>query len=548
MPELSWEEEFNTLVTEFVEGADTRLGSLRDALYGLQTAPDNLNALRELNRHFHRLAGTGLTFGFAELSALAAQGEELCTERLRTPQPATASDLARYATHIDALQKGFAGARSGLQRWRGPTSETLPEPLDVLIVDADDVTQKLLVRLLAQEGMIARRVRTATEARAQIDQHIPDGLLIETDLPDGEGYQVVEYLRGKPGGDRPAVLMLSRGDTFLDQTEAIHAGADAVYEKPISWDTLIRKLHQLLEPEASETSRILLVEDDESQAAFVRTTLEQAGYQIKWCASPRNFKEMFAELRPDLLILDIVLPEVSGHDLARFVRQEEQHATLPILFLTAESHQQARIATVEAGGDDHLIKPVHPALLVASVAARLERGRFLKMLMNRDGLTRLLTHSSFMEHARTLVARRRQGSESDAPATMVLLDLDNFKRINDTFGHQAGDRVLVSLSSLLRRHLRRSDPVGRYGGEEFGILLDNVNEDDAVRLMLRLQREFGEIEHHAADGACFHAAFSAGVARFDPLTMDLDRWFNAADGALYGAKKAGRNRVVKAAV
>jgi diguanylate cyclase (GGDEF)-like protein len=546
MPELSWEEEFNTLVAEFVDSAATRLGSLRDALLGLQNTPDDLDALRELKRHFHRLAGTGLTFGFAELSALAAQGEELCNERLRVTQSASATDLSRYSTLIEALDKGFAGARSGLQRWRGTHTDGLPEPLDVLIVDDDDASQRLLVRLLAQEGMIARRVRTAVEARAAIDQHIPDGLLVETDLPDGEGYQVVEYLRGKTGGDRPAVLMLSRGNAFLDQTEAIHAGADAVYEKPLAWDTLVRKLHQLLDREVTETPRILVVEDDESQGAFVRMTLEQAGYQVQLCDSPRNFKDEFATFRPDLLMLDIVLPDVSGHDLARFVRQDDQHATLPILFLTAESHQQARIATVEAGGDDHLIKPVHPALLVASVSARLERARFLKMLMSRDGLTRLLTHSSFMEHARTLVARKRL--EPDSPASMVVLDIDNFKTINDTFGHQAGDRVLVSLSALLRRHVRRSDPVGRYGGEEFAILLDNVNEDDALRLMQRLQREFCDIEHHAPAGPVFRAAFSAGVARLDAPTMDFDRWFNAADGALYAAKKAGRNRVVKAAV
>src|SRR3977135_4315915 len=98
MPELSWEEEFNTLVAEFVDSAGTRLGSLRDALLGLQSTPNDLDALRELKRHFHRLAGTGLTFGFAELSALAAQGEELCNERLRVTQAATATDLSRYST------------------------------------------------------------------------------------------------------------------------------------------------------------------------------------------------------------------------------------------------------------------------------------------------------------------------------------------------------------------------------------------------------------------------------------------------------------------
>jgi diguanylate cyclase (GGDEF)-like protein len=131
---------------------------------------------------------------------------------------------------------------------------------------------------------------------------------------------------------------------------------------------------------------------------------------------------------------------------------------------------------------------------------------------------------------------------------MVMLDIDHFKQINDLYGHQAGDRVLKELSALLRRHVRRSDMIGRYGGEEFAILLDNVHENDAVRLMLRLLREFSLIDHVAPNGSLFHATFSVGVARLDAPGMGLDGWVNAADGALYAAKKAGRNRVVKAAV
>ena len=549
MPELSWEEEFNTLVAEFVESADLRLQAFRAAWDRVKDAPADPAALQELKRQFHRLAGTGLTFGFAELSALAGQGEELCDERIRAGQGFTLDDLERCKTLIDALDTGFAGARTGLQRWRqttAPMTEPPREPVDVLIVDEDESTQKRLVRVLAQEGMAGRRVSTVAAAKEAIDRQVPIGLIVEITLPDGEGYEVVEYLRERTGGEHTAVVMLSRLNAFLDQTEAIHAGADACFEKPLDWDALVRKLHQLLDRVQHEKPRILVVEDDESQGVFVRMVLEQAGFDVRVCHTPRHFNQDLADYRPDLLMLDVMLPDVNGHDLARFVRQDDQWATMPIIFLTAESHQQARIATVEAGGDDHLVKPVHPSLLVASVAARLERARFLRMLLNRDGLTRLLTHSSFMEQARALVERKQLDPHS--PAAMVMLDIDHFKQINDSHGHQAGDRVLKELSSLLRRHVRRSDMIGRYGGEEFAILLDNVHENDAVRLMLRLLREFSQIDHTAPNGNVFHATFSVGVARLDAPHMDLDGWVNAADGALYAAKKAGRNRVVKAAV
>ena len=193
MPELSWEEEFNTLVAEFVESAETRLAAFRVALDRLNQAPESTPALTELKRHFHRLAGTGLTFGFAELSALASQGEELVDERLRAGQTTSSDDLARYRTLIDALDNGFAGAKTGLQRWRtsgAAPGEGLRDPVDVLIVDDDEGTQKRLVRVLAQEGMAGRRVSTVATARQAIDQQIPSGLIVEITLPDGEGYSV----------------------------------------------------------------------------------------------------------------------------------------------------------------------------------------------------------------------------------------------------------------------------------------------------------------------------------------------------------------------
>jgi diguanylate cyclase (GGDEF)-like protein len=239
-----------------------------------------------------------------------------------------------------------------------------------------------------------------------------------------------------------------------------------------------------------------------------------------------------------------MLPGVTGYDLARFVRQDDQYAAMPILFLTAETQQHARIRTVQAGGDDFLVKPVHPALLVSSVAARLERARFLNMLLSRDGLTQLLTHTYFMEQVESVVSRRRR--EADVPATLVMLDIDHFKSINDAHGHQAGDRALRALAALLRRHVRRSDPLGRYGGEEFAILLDGVHERDATRLTARLLSEFGEMEHRAPSGATFKCTFSAGVSRFDPRAMDVESWVNTADSALYAAKAAGRNQVVTA--
>ena len=202
---------------------------------------------------------------------------------------------------------------------------------------------------------------------------------------------------------------------------------------------------------------------------------------------------------------------------------------------------EARIEAARSGGDEHLTKPVHPALLASAVGARVERARLLRTLLYRDGLTRLLTHASFMEQVQLAVDRRHRGSLGSA--SLVMLDVDHFKLVNDTHGHQAGDRVLVALSSLLRRHLRRTDTIGRYGGEEFGILLDQIDEQATSRLVQRLLDEFRVQDHTSPAGAVFRCTFSAGVAALSN-GMDRHRWMDAADATLYRAKHAGRDRVM----
>ena len=127
-----------------------------------------------------------------------------------------------------------------------------------------------------------------------------------------------------------------------------------------------------------------------------------------------------------------------------------------------------------------------------------------------------------------------------------MIDLDHFKSINDRYGHPVGDRVLAALAALLRRRLRQSDTIGRYGGEEFAILINDLQEGQVVRLVSRVLAEFSTIDHPAPEGQHFRTSFSAGVAMLDPATMDLDRWRKAADDALYAAKAAGRSRVVAA--
>ncbi len=543
----SWDEDFRNLQVEFLRAGSQRLSDI-DAVLGRLEAGE-AGALEELKRYTHRLAGSGATYDRPAISAAAREGERRCDELARDGRAPSDADLSAWRRMRSALADAFAEPLPPMRA--GPV--TTPQPADgpvrvdpelrVLLVDASSEYQELLTGALVREALAVTVVGTVADAQLAIDHHLPDGMIVDRRLPDGTGYDVIQYLRRQPGGDQPAALMLGAAGDMLDQVEAIHTGADAVYSKPGEVDMAIRKLVQLLERLRAEAPRILVVEDDEYHAKFARTVLEPAGYTVEVCPNPRAFNERMADFHPELILMDVNLPEVSGYDLARLVRQQEQHAALPIIFLTSEGEMASRIEAAEAGGDEHLTKPVHPALLASAVGARIERARLLRTLLYRDGLTRLLTHASFMEQVQMAIDRRKRGQPG--PATLVMLDVDHFKLVNDTHGHQAGDRVLVALASLLRRHLRRTDVIGRYGGEEFGILLDLLDEEATARLVGRLLDEFSALAHTSPGGDVFTATFSAGVATLD-ASMGRHEWIDAADGALYRAKHTGRARVVRA--
>lgn len=540
----SWDDAFEELRLRFIREAGPRLDEIDRLLSLLAQGPQDADTLRDLMRRFHGFAGSGGTYGLPAVTSLGLEGERACNDLLRDEASPKPADLDRWRALVASLRDAvpFGPPPATTARSVPPSpSQPTARPVEILVVDDDPSVRDFIVRRVEQEGMAARAAANKSEAIRAMERHLPDGLIADVRLPDGSGYELVEFLRAVPKGEAPAVLIVSVLTGLLDKVEAIHCGADGFFEKPVDWEALMRRLLHVLDKNRPESSRVLSVEDDPQQASFLQTVLGSAGYEVRVCDDPRHFETDLVSFRPDLVLMDIVLPGISGYDLARYVRQDERYATLPILFLTTQGQIDARIETTRAGGDDHLVKPTPLPLLLTAVAARVERARFVKSLLGRDGLTRLLTHTAFIERAAGVLARRR--SEADKSAAWVMIDVDHFKSVNDRYGHPAGDRVLTSLAALLRRRLRQSDTVGRYGGEEFAALLDDLNEEEALRLIKRLLDEFAELPQYAPDGSVFHVTFSAGVATLEPGASDLNGWRQAADDALYAAKAAGRNQV-----
>ncbi|MDX8399404.1 MAG: GGDEF domain-containing protein, partial [Gallionellaceae bacterium] len=186
-------------------------------------------------------------------------------------------------------------------------------------------------------------------------------------------------------------------------------------------------------------------------------------------------------------------------------------------------------------------KPIQADHLVSSVSSRIQRSLLLRSFMVRDSLTGLLNHTTIKEQLEREVARaKRQG----LPLTFAMVDIDLFKKVNDTYGHPAGDRVIKSLARLLKQRLRENDLIGRYGGEEFAVVLVDTDGASAITVLDSIRKDFSQL-HHLADDKEFTTTFSCGIATFNGSNSSA-KLCDEADKALYKAKHAGRNQIMLA--
>lgn len=541
-----WQDTFNELKQQYVQKSKDRLELVAQALDYLCKKPNDSESVRELIRQFHWLGGSGGIYGYPQVTKLCTHAERVCDRVLIEARSVAREDIEKLKVLLESIHSAFsfdpADQRNTLPQLLVPVKST-----EVLVVDDDENNNILLTRLLEENGLSMRHFDRAEDAILYAAKNPPAAFIVILPLLDDEnGYELVEKLRQMPAGDEPPILVVSNKAGFLDKVQAIHCGADGFYESPVDWQRLLQRLRYLLDRNKPHMYRVLSVEDDPDQAAFIRSILESSGYQVHMIDDPKLFEEALLAISPDLLLLDIMLPGITGFELARYVRQNERYATLPILFLSTQNALDAHIESARVGADDHLIKPIAPQLLLSAVASRLERARLINSLLHRDGLTKLLTHTAFMDEAEGVVAQCKR--DADKLACLFIVDLDNFRQINTKYGYQTGDRVLTTLSTIMRQRIRQSDKVGRYAGEQLIGIVEDLDEYDAIKLATRFLEDFALLEHKASDGTTFKATVSAGICMFEPGIMDLNRWRRLTEQAVKAAKAAGRNCVMKAQV
>ncbi len=299
--------------------------------------------------------------------------------------------------------------------------------------------------------------------------------------------------------------------------------------------------------------KVLIIDNSPVSRKLVELPLAQKQYRLIVAKTGQEAIQLFEEQRPDLVIL--VMPDLTGKEMCRRIRAISRDSYCYIIVLTGSTNKDCLVEALDAGADDHLTKPFHRGELMARVAVGIRtvelhrQLRMKTMLMERLALTDALTGLPNRRAIETWAPGQLSGAARHKfSCWVVVADLDHFKQVNDSFGHDAGDAVLQKFSKILKANTRSSDLCGRLGGEEFLMVLTYAAKEDALAVIERIREEFDRTPF-TFGGCTVQVTASFGLAGFEGHQKPsiFSKLQALADEALYVAKRAGRNRVELAA-
>ena len=414
-----------------------------------------------------------------------------------------------------------------------PVSTLVPPKKIVFVTD----TPAAWKDLVAQVGFF--HVQVELLGTAQSLPSVPEPAMVLVDAaqrPLAAFVAQVQTLRGQFSASH--IVGLNVGTDFESQQQALSAGCDACFATGAQHAAIMARIVKLCSNEEEPPYRVLVVEDSKTAGALIRRTLSEAGMESLAITRPQDVLTALATYKPDLVLMDMYMPGCTGVEVTRVIRQHAEFLSTPVVYLSGDSNVALQVDALRLGGDHFLTKPFNPVILNAVVKSKIDRYRTLRRTMLHDSLTGLLNHTTSKQQLQSAInAARLDGST----LCVAMVDIDHFKSVNDTYGHPMGDHVIRSLSWLLKQRVRKTDAVGRYGGEEFVVILPGSQADQAHTLLDRIRVDFARIRHPVDDG-WFSSHFSGGIAQWNP-DLDSEALLKRADEALYQAKRAGRNQV-----
>jgi two-component system, cell cycle response regulator len=449
----------------------------------------------------------------------------------------------------------------------------------VLVVDDVPANVKLLEARLSAEYFDITTAHSGGEALEICERAGCDLVLLDVMMPDMDGFQVCRKLKSNPATHHIPVVIVTALDQPSDRVKGLEAGADDFLTKPVSDVALIARVRSLARlklmtdelrmravtskeigiqnpeqeavTETGRQGRILVVDDRRSSYDRLATMLADE-HRVDIETDPNRALFRAAEGDYELVIISLGLENFDGLRLCSQLRSLERTRNIPVLALS-DGEDNGRLARgLEIGVNDYLLRPIDKNELLARVRTQIRKKRYTERLRDNvqlsiemaitDGLTGLHNRRYMESHLATLV---EQASARGKPLTVLVLDIDYFKAVNDTYGHDAGDDVLREFAIRVRKSIRGIDLACRYGGEEFVIVMPETDMAVAATVAERLRRRIATEPFPIEQGArAIAVTISIGLAAIDGSDDSSAAILRRADQALYRAKRDGRNRVV----
>ncbi|QTA84270.1 Two component system response regulator, GGDEF domain-containing [Desulfonema magnum] len=448
----------------------------------------------------------------------------------------------------------------------------------ILIIDDDPRNVKLLMGKLPDKYEIITAYN-GEDGLEKTYKEFPDLILLDIMMPGMDGYEVTGRLKNNPDTRDIPIILITALDGTDDKIRGLNVGADEFLSKPIDTAELQARVQSLLrlktyheqlitrtqsqqafmtpdrydesEEKLDDFPMIVLIEDSALDAKLILACLDGLPYQIRTFGNGKDAVAFVQKEQADIVLLDLNLPDMDGFEFLDNLRKTEHNKNTQVVVITGSDDHESKLRSIELGTDDFLLKPVDREEIRARTNALIRKKAYLDQLNDRfetalnaaitDRLTMLYNHTYFKHFLEREIKRSHRQNH---PLALIMIDVDNFKKYNDTRGHLAGDRVLQQTSRIVRDNIREIDLAARYGGEEFAIVLPHIDMKDALAVAERVRKAIAA--HAFPREAPFppdKVTVSMGVAFSPTDAASVEELIKKADQQLYRAKDEGKNCV-----
>ncbi len=538
---LTIQEKLQALSDDFAARLPEKLEQI-NALWQQLCATNQQQDFDELIFYCHKLAGSGTSFGFKKVSEYARTIETTLVNLRDNPDETTRIILNdgtrnKLALTVEKLlsqatAKKNDNTKNTLRRQK-LKAQSEDEIHLIYIQEKNSMVLAELTSKLETYNYKVRHFSQLDDLKEAFNTNIPAALIIDSTMAKADTKDLLAELKNNY---QFTLIHLADNGNFKERLAAVRIGVDYYFTKPVDASNIIDTLDHVTDYKLSIPARVLIVDDSISTSQFYALSLQSKNIETKIITNPFEVLDAVIEFKPELILLDLHMPDCNGLELAAVIRQQESYIGIPIIFLSAETDVLKQLETLKIGADEFLTKPINIEQLIAVVQNKVVRYRLLSSYMHNDSLTGLLNHTSILSVLDTEIARAKREANN---VSYAMIDIDFFKNVNDSYGHHMGDVVIKSLSRFLKQNLRVTDSVGRYGGEEFVAILPGIDASQAAPVMQKILDSFSKIDFVHFNHK-FNVSFSCGIADYVHCQSSSEI-IDSADKALYVAKEEGRH-------